>query len=317
MTLLYPKQVYKVRKLPAWQRALARLEGAYSDATIKSYRNDVNAFVAWCEANQKRPFPATPKTVAAFVTDRAERYKASTIRRNLSAIAKMHRLLRMEDPVNDEEVLISRRRAYRKNRLRPRQAYGLTRDLVDRMIAACPEDLAGKRNKAIISVGYDTLCRRSEIIALRWEDITTNETKSGQILVRRSKNDPFGAGRTAYLSHRSLMLILEWIAVSGTREGCLFRRVRDNRIGKESLDPSSISRILKEVATVAKLAPEIIKEISSHSLRVGAAQDMMKAGMSVLPIMRAGGWKTIHVVARYVENTDIQLIMSQLKIERQ
>jgi hypothetical protein len=34
--------------------------------------------------------------------------------------------------------------------------------------------------------------------------------------------------------------------------------------------------------------------------------------MSVLPIMRAGGWKTTHVVARYVENADLDAIMSRI-----
>jgi hypothetical protein len=37
-------------------------------------------------------------------------------------------------------------------------------------------------------------------------------------------------------------------------------------------------------------------------MRVGAAQDMMIAGLDHIAIMQAGGWKTVDVVARYVEN---------------
>ncbi len=46
--------------------------------------------------------------------------------------------------------------------------------------------------------------------------------------------------------------------------------------------------------------------LSGHSMRVGAAQDMMIAGLDHIAIMQAGGWKTIDVVARYVENAAAQ-----------
>ena len=46
----------------------------------------------------------------------------------------------------------------------------------------------------------------------------------------------------------------------------------------------------------------IAKEISGHSMRIGAAQDMMVAGFDALAIMQAGGWKSANVVLRYVEN---------------
>ena len=37
-------------------------------------------------------------------------------------------------------------------------------------------------------------------------------------------------------------------------------------------------------------------------MRIGAAQDMMVAGIDQIAIMQAGGWRTINVLARYVEN---------------
>ena len=37
-------------------------------------------------------------------------------------------------------------------------------------------------------------------------------------------------------------------------------------------------------------------------MRIGAAQDMMVAGIYQIAIMQAGGWKSINVLARYVEN---------------
>jgi hypothetical protein len=43
-------------------------------------------------------------------------------------------------------------------------------------------------------------------------------------------------------------------------------------------------------------------KLSGHSMRIGAAQDMLVAGFDSFAIMQAGGWKSANVVLRYVEN---------------
>jgi integrase/recombinase XerD len=292
-----------------WKGALKRLDGAYSDATLRAYRADLKIFVAWCEKTSRRPFPATPETVAAFVTEQCERVASATIKRRLAAIRKIHLLMRFENPVQDEEVLLARRRAYRRRPARPRQALGLNRDLRDRLMKACRDSLMGKRNRALLAVGYDTLCRRSELVALRFEDIVPGSNGNAQILVRRSKSDPYGQGRMGFLSAKTLQIVREWKNAAGIKEGYIFRRVRSGRVQATSLHPFSVSRILKSLAIDAGLPDRTVQNLSGHSLRVGAAQDMITSGMSILPIMRAGGWKTIHVVARYLENADLELMM--------
>jgi integrase/recombinase XerD len=58
----------------------------------------------------------------------------------------------------------------------------------------------------------------------------------------------------------------------------------------------------------AGLNQEIIKSISGHSMRVGAAQDMMSSGLGILPIMQAGGWKSMNVVGRYVQYAEFSAL---------
>lgn len=58
------------------------------------------------------------------------------------------------------------RRALRTKPRRQKQAHGLTRELRHKLLAACPKDLLGLRNHALIAVGYDTLCRRAELVSL-------------------------------------------------------------------------------------------------------------------------------------------------------
>jgi integrase len=178
-------------------------------------------------------------------------------------------------------------------------------------MSACPDSLAGKRDKALLAVGYDTLCRRSELVALRFEDIVPSSNGNAQILIRRSKSDPYGLGRAGFLSAKTRQLLTEWQQAAKIHDGYIFLRMRYGRVEPNSMHPFSVSRILKSLAESAGLPAQAVKNLSGHSMRVGAAQDMITSGMSVLPIMRAGGWKTVHVVARYVENADLDSIMSR------
>lgn len=69
---------------------------------------------------------------------------------------------------------------------------------------------------------------------------------------------------------------------------------------------ASIRRIVKRAAERAELGDQGIDNLSGHSMRVGAAQDMFVAGIETLGIMVAGGWKSQTVLARYVANASTE-----------
>jgi site-specific recombinase XerD len=297
-----------------WRSALSRLEGAYSEATLHGYHADLKTFEAWCLQTGLPNLPAAPESVAAFVASQAQTCAAATIKRRLAAIRKVHRVLHLENPVADEEVTIALRRALRAKRVRPRQALGLTKDMRERLFAASPQTPAGLRDRAMIALGYDTLCRRSELVGLRVDDITPSKDGAAQILVRRSKNDPFGVGRLAYVSPRTLRVVRAWLAAAQVTTGPVVRAVRSNgSVGRAALHPYSITRILKRVAAAAGLPAGSVARLSGHSMRVGAAQDMIASGLGVLPIMQAGGWRTMNVVARYVESANLSALMRRAR----
>jgi hypothetical protein len=52
------------------------------------------------------------------------------------------------------------------------------------------------------------------------------------------------------------------------------------------------------MARRAGLSADAIAQISGHSTRVGAAQDMLRYGEQLPAIMQAGRWKTAQMVAR-------------------
>jgi integrase len=63
-----------------------------------------------------------------------------------------------------------------------------------------------------------------------------------------------------------------------------------------------INRIYKQIARKAGLNESEIKGISGHSMRVGAAQDLLNSGASMPIIMQRGRWSKPDTVMRYIEN---------------
>jgi integrase/recombinase XerD len=290
-----------VRLKHDWRAEFKRLEGAYAPATLKSYVTDVRLFVEWCEDHKLSALPAEVGTVCAFLEDQAEALCPSSVRRRLYAIRKVHRLLRLPDPTWDEDINITLRRVRRSKLNRPKQAKGMTKPYLDRCLAAQPNDPWGMRNRAMISLGYDLLTRRSELVAMRSDDVEFRNDGTLRAIIRRSKADPFGMGRIAFSSKRSAKLLRDWIAWRGPEIQPLFCGIYQGKPINRALGTTKVKLIIKEAAAMAGVSAEEVAAFSGHSLRVGAAQDLLCAGYDTAAIMRAGGWKSVNVLGRYLE----------------
>jgi len=288
-----------------WRMALDRMEGAYSANTIRSYRADFAIFEAWCREHRRKPLPAAPETVADFVLAQSKSAAPATVSRRRASIAKIHRLLKLENPTSTEEVNLATRTVFRRKGRRQDQALGLTRALKEALIGACSTDLQGLRDRALISAGYDTLCRRAELVQLRVEDLSVKLDRSGTILVRKSKADQFGHGRLAYLSADAIEHLEAWLSAADLKTGPIFRGLCGANALPDALHPYSVVRLLKNAAKRAGLDQFVVAKLSGHSMRVGAAQDMAAAGIDLGAIMHAGGWKSPDMVMRYIEHMEI------------
>ncbi|AOL93016.1 tyrosine-type recombinase/integrase [Porphyrobacter sp. LM 6] len=289
------------KDFPDWRAEFKRLEGAFAPGTIKSYLTDVERFVAWCEEHGLRALPAEAETVCAFLEGQAVILCPSSVRRRLYAIRKVHRLLRLPDPTWGEDISITLRRVQRAKLSRPKQAKGMTRDYLEQCLAAQPDNPWGLRNRAMLSLGYDLLTRRSELVALRSEDIAMRADGTLRAIIRRSKADPFGMGRISFSSRRSAALVSAWLAWRGDKIDPLFCGIYQGKPINRALGTTKVKLIIKEAVAAAGLPPDEVAGFSGHSLRVGAAQDLLCAGFDTAAIMRAGGWKSVNVLGRYLE----------------
>lgn len=287
---------------------LVRCHGAYADNTLRGYASDLRVFEAWCSTRALTWLPAEPQTVAAFIDHQINTLSASTLKRRLAAINFAHRMADLSSPTTRSVVHLALRRAARRQSRRPKQATGLTSEVLTRILEHLPDTLAGLRDAALISVGYDTLCRSSELAMMTVAHLRLSNADTGSLLVPRSKGDQAADGRIAWLSPRTVGHLRRWLEAARVVEGALFRSLHLARISDEALNTSSIRRLVKRAAKTAGVATDVGKALSGHSMRVGAAQDMLVAGFDALAIMQAGGWKTTTVLLRYVEHASTKTL---------
>ena len=95
--------------------------------------------------------------------------------------------------------------------------------------------------------------------------------------------------------------MLEWLEWRRPGITHLFCPIYQGIPIERSLSTTTVKRVIKNAARDAGLHPDEINDFSGHSLRVGAAQDLLCAGYDTAAIMRAGGWKSINVLGRYLE----------------
>jgi len=290
---------------PDWREEFKRLEGAYSPNTLRSYFACFSSFEDWAFERGYTPLPARPSLVAAYVQCMSPELSQATLRNRICAIRKVHALLRYGDPTGDELVNLAIRRARRSMTARPRQARGITPDVLQKMIGVQPDNVTGTRNAALLQVGYEILARRSELAALRLDDVTFLGDGTAKIIIRRGKADPYGSGRSGHLSRQTVSQLREWLKCRNPNSVWLFQPVYKNVRIPRSISYTTVKRVILKSLNASGV--DDVGAYSSHSLRVGAAQELLRRGHSTSTIMRAGGWKSVNVLARYLEEAEINL----------
>ncbi len=232
---------------------------------------------------------------------------SASFRRALCGLSAIHRLNRFDDPTKDPDVTIEMRRMHRKLGRSSKQAAGINVDILEKLLLATDSSIRGIRDRALLLVAYDTLCRRSELISLQINDVLFN-TKHGMetssILLRRSKTDQDSSGRWLHLNQRAHQALKQWMQKLPKDQKYLMVGIdRGGKISRSSLGSGQINRIYKGIARKARLDESKIASISGHSMRVGAAQDLLNLGANMPAIMQRGRWSKTDTVMRYLEHT--------------
>jgi len=285
------------------KETIDKIEGAYAPSTIRAYRKNFERFINFCKNHKESSLPADSKIVAMYIKELSDgRLKSASIRIAIASISAIHRLNQFNDPTTHPEARIEMRRMHRKLGRESRQALGINSETLKKMLASTDNSLIGLRDRALLLTAYSAMCRRSELVALSFENISYTKENLMRIRLRRSKTDQDGLGRWLHIDMEAQTAIQNWLKATKIVCGKLFRGINKSNQINEDLKSSQVNRIYKKLAKKAEMEPRLIKEISGHSIRIGAAQDMLTEGENLAKIMQRGRWGKTDTVMRYIEN---------------
>ena len=272
-----------------------------ADATRTAYRSDFAVFTAWCRARSLVWLPAATDSIAAFLAAQATAgAKASTVGRKASAIRYAHKLAGHEPP-NAESVKAVVRGIRRSIGTAPVRKQPATADLVQQMLTHCPDTLRGRRDAALLALGFSGAFRRSELVALTVSDLV--EGGDGyRVTIRHSKTDQEGAGQEIAIPRggriEPVKLVQAWLQAAGISEGFVFRSVaKGGRVLAGPLSGHSAAAIVKHYAELAGLDASAF---AGHSLRAGFLTSAAESGAGVLKMVEVSRHKSIDMLRTYV-----------------
>jgi len=322
-------------------RAARYHRSARTENTRRMYQQGIWHYLRFCEADDRREVPATQATMEAFtiylmhlsVTRGKNKGQLglapASIRLYLSAIRTFHRIQAENPPdlglangvllgyVNERDAL--RDSAGRKVFNDDEGAPALRLPTLKQMFeAADPRTARGARDRALLSLGWAIMSRRSELAGVDIEHIV--QVPRG-LEVKLAKTKTMKKGRTVGIPDRPNLgvlnpvpNVLRYRAVlldRGLTGGPFLRGVdQKDRIhgepkwsgaGDLRLHPGTVEDVIRKLA-IATGVPDA-KLLTGHSLRRGGANDMYAAGADTRSVAKQGGWgERSPVIFRYLED---------------
>lgn len=293
--------------LPTTISAKAREYASASKAenTKRAYTSALKTFSAWCAQRAARELPADPATVAEYLTDQAAGGASlSTVEVHRAAISSAHELANQPDPTASAEVKAIMAGIRRTIGRRPAKKAPVTPGDLRALVAALPDTLAGKRDRALLLVGFAGAFRRSELTALDVADLRINgELK---VTLQRSKTDQEGHGQVKTIptvpdaALDPVQAMRTWLNTAGIKSGPVFRQIdRWGHLRDARLTPQSVALLIKRAAQAAGLEP---RQFAGHSLRSGFITAAASAGSQEWEIQEQTGHRSTAVLRGYIRD---------------
>jgi integrase len=294
----------------ALAEAAALARNASAPATLRAYRSDWAHYAAWCATMGFVPVPAEPNVVGAYLaslTDKAP----TTVRRRLAALGKMHSFNDLPWNPAHRDIRGPLHGLLRAQGRPVAKAAPLTLDILRQLLATCDVSARGRRDRALLLFGFAGALRRSELVALRVEDVV--EVAGGlRLRILRGKTDQAGQGaeiglpRGRHIETCPVRAFHAWQAVAKRKAGPLFRRISTaDRIGDAALHPDSVRRILAHRVAIAGITIPGFERLSAHSLRGGFITEAYGKGVRDEDIMRHARHRDLRTMRGYVQRAGL------------
>lgn len=272
------------------------LENALAFNTRKAYRADLEHFLS-----SGGVIPASPEIIADYLSRHAGLLAVSTLQRRLVSISKAHTMQGHPDPVKTDLVRLTFRGIRRTHARKQKQAAALMKDDLLTILRQIPNTAKGRRDKALLIVGFAAGLRRSEIVGLDVGDVEF-VAKGMTITLHQSKTDRLREGRVIAIPFGRtdvcpVQILKDWLGLLPD-QGPVFRPVaKGGCIGVQRLSDHAVSDLVKFYAKKIGLNAE---DFSSHSIRAGLVSSCAQAGIASWIIKRTTGHRSEEMLQRYI-----------------
>ena len=278
---------------------LKNLKNSKALNTLRAYKADYKDFARFCIKHGFKSMPTEPKIISLYLTHLSQTSKFSTLKRRLASISVIHRIsghyIDTKHPMITENLMgIKRVKGSYQKAKKPL----LINDLKS-IVNVIDKDKNEKRkakNRALILIGFAGGFRRSELVAILYEDIDF-VSEGVKIFVKRSKTDQSGEGMTKgipYFSNQNycpVTSLKNWLEKSEIKSGRIF-----------DMSDKSVALTIKKYTAIAGLDS---RKYSGHSLRSGFATSTAELGAEERSIMAMTGHKTTQMVRRYIQEANL------------
>jgi len=278
---------------------LKNLKSSKATNTLRAYKSDYKDFVLFCIKHGFKSMPTEAKIISLYLTHLSQTSKFSTLKRRLASISVIHRLsghyIDTKHPMITENLMgIKRVKGSYQKAKKPILINELK--LIVNVIDKEKKEKNKSRDRALILVGFAGGFRRSELVAILYEDIDF-VSEGVKIFVKRSKTDQSGEGMTKgipYFSNTNycpVVSLRNWLEKSEIKSGKIF-----------DISDKSVALTVKKYTAMAGLDSS---KYSGHSLRSGFATSTAELGAEERSIMAMTGHKTTQMVRRYIQEANL------------
>ena len=278
---------------------LKNLKSSKAANTLRAYESDYKDFGRFCIKHGFKSMPTEPKILTLYLTHLSQTSKFSTLKRRLASISVIHKLsghyIDTKHPMITENLMgIKRAKGSYQKAKKP-----ILINELKSIINVIDEDQNEKRkakNRALILIGFAGGFRRSELVAILFEDIDF-VPEGVKIFIKRSKTDQSGEGMTKGIPYFSksdycpVISLKNWLEKSEIKSGKIF-----------DMSDKSVALTIKKYTAIVGLDSN---KYSGHSLRSGFATSTAELGAEERSIMAMTGHKTTQMVRRYIHEANL------------
>ena len=287
---------------------------AQADNTRIAYDKGWRCFVGYCESRKLPPLDAEEADVARFfialATNRSpasgRTLSLGTLRIYRSALNRRYAEAGTVSPAASSVVDDILKGLARLRGDTPRQVKALREFSIAAMLERCLDSRFGRRDAAMLALGFAAALRRSELCSLKVSDVEFESVDRMIVHIRRSKTDQLGRGQRIAVPEgkviKPVSRLKAWMDGAGIRRGYLFQTMR--RGGTPSGSPlshSEVARLVKRYATKIGLDP---RDYSAHSLRAGFVTSAAAHHARLDKIMEVTRHKSPATVLRYIRDAE-------------